>query len=32
VLNHSLEDYDLDNRFRSTLSEASVKFSYTFRF
>jgi hypothetical protein len=32
VINHSLEDFDLDNRFHSALSEASVKFSYTFRF
>jgi hypothetical protein len=32
VINHDLEDYDLDNRFHSALSEASLKFSYTFRF
>jgi hypothetical protein len=32
VLNHDLEDFDLDNRFRSALSEAAIKFSYTFRF
>jgi Domain of unknown function (DUF5916)/Carbohydrate family 9 binding domain-like len=32
VINHNLEDYDFDNRFHSALSEASVKFSYTFRF
>jgi hypothetical protein len=32
VLNHNLEDFDLDNRFHSALSEAAVKFSYTFRF
>ena len=32
VVNHSLEDFDLDNRFHSALSEASVKFGYTFRF
>jgi hypothetical protein len=32
VLNHNLEDFDLDNRFHSQLAEASVKFSYTFRF
>jgi hypothetical protein len=32
VINHNLEDLDLDNRFHSALSEASVKFSYTFRF
>ncbi len=32
VINHDLEDFDLDNRFHSALSEATVKFSYTFRF
>ena len=32
VINHNLEDFDLDNRFHSALSEATVKFSYTFRF
>ncbi len=32
VINHNLEDLDLDNRFHSALSEATVKFSYTFRF
>ena len=32
VVNHDLEDRDLDNRFHSALSEAGVKFSYTFRF
>ena len=32
VINHNLEDFDLDNRFHSELAEASVKFSYTFRF
>ena len=32
VINHNLEDYDLDNRFHSALSEATAKFSYTFRF
>jgi hypothetical protein len=32
VINHNLEDYDLDNRFHSALAEATVKFSYTFRF
>jgi hypothetical protein len=32
VLNHDLEDRDLDNRFHSAVSEAAVKFSYTFRF
>jgi hypothetical protein len=32
VLNHNLEDFDLDDRFHSALAEAAVKFSYTFRF
>ena len=32
VINHNLEDYDLDDRFHSALSEATAKFSYTFRF
>ncbi len=32
VLNHDLEDHDLDNRFHSALSETAVRFSYTFRF
>src|SRR5688572_28030716 len=32
VINHNLEDFDQDNRFHSQLAEASVKFSYTFRF
>jgi hypothetical protein len=32
VINHDLEDRDLDNRFHSAMSEAAVKFSYTFRF
>jgi hypothetical protein len=32
VINHNLEDFDLDNRFHSALSEATAKFSYTFRF
>jgi hypothetical protein len=32
VLNHSLQDLDLDNRFESELAEAAVKFGYTFRF
>jgi hypothetical protein len=32
VLNHNLEDYDLDNRFHSSMSEAVAKFGYTFRF
>jgi hypothetical protein len=32
VLNHNLQDFDLDNRFHSQVSEAAIKFSYTFRF
>jgi hypothetical protein len=32
VLNHDLEDFDLDNRFHSDVWEAAVKLSYTFRF
>jgi len=32
VLNHNLEDFDLDNRFHSEVSEAALKMSYTFRF
>ena len=32
VLNHTLQDFDLDNRFQSMLAEAAIKFSYTFRF
>jgi hypothetical protein len=32
VLNHSLEDLDLDNRFHSAIGEAAIKYSYTFRF
>jgi hypothetical protein len=32
VINHNLEDFDRDNEFHSTFSEATVKFGYTFRF
>jgi hypothetical protein len=32
VINHNLEDYDRDNRFHSTYSEAVAKLNYTFRF
>lgn len=32
VINHSLEDFDLDNRFESQRADATVKASYTFRF
>jgi hypothetical protein len=32
VLNHNLEDFDLDNRFRSLHSDIALKFNYTIRF
>jgi hypothetical protein len=32
VLNHSLQDRDKDNAFKSELADISVKMSYTFRF
>jgi hypothetical protein len=32
VLNHNVEDFDLDNRYHSALADLSVKFNYTFRF
>lgn len=32
VINHTLEDFDRDNRFHSMHSDVSVKFSYTFRY
>ncbi len=32
VLNHTLQDLDRDNRFHTAFSEATVKFSYTFRY
>ena len=32
VLNHNLQDIDLNNRFKSTLADLAVKFNYTFRF
>ncbi len=32
VINHNVEDYDRDNRFRSTVSDMTVKVNYTFRF
>ena len=32
VLNHNLQDADLDNRFESALADLAIKFSYTFRF
>jgi hypothetical protein len=32
VINHNLQDFDRDNRFHSEFSDATLKFSYTFRF
>ena len=32
VFNHNLEDFDNDNRFRSSLSDVRIKANYTFRF
>jgi hypothetical protein len=32
VLNHSLQDRDRDNAFRSDLLDVSIKLNYTFRF
>jgi hypothetical protein len=32
VFNYGLEDFDKDNDFHSTVSDISLKFSYTFRF
>ncbi|MBN1237495.1 MAG: hypothetical protein JXB36_03285 [Gammaproteobacteria bacterium] len=32
VINHNLQDFDEDDRFHSQFSDATVKFSYTFRF
>ncbi|MDG2090849.1 MAG: carbohydrate binding family 9 domain-containing protein [Gammaproteobacteria bacterium] len=32
VLNYNMQDQDKDNRFRSTLSDISVRFRYTFRY
>ena len=32
VINHSLEDFDRDDTFRSKFSDATVKVNYTFRF
>lgn len=32
VLNHSLQDVDLDNRFQSALADLAIKLNYTFRF
>ncbi len=32
VINHNVEDYNRDNRFRSTASDMTAKVNYTFRF
>ena len=32
VLNHNLQDLELNNRFKSTLADLAIKFNYTFRF
>jgi len=32
VINHNVEDFDLDNRFHSYRSDIAIKFNYTFRF
>jgi hypothetical protein len=32
VINHTLDDVDLDNRLRSALAEAAIRINYTFRF
>jgi len=32
VLNHNLQDTDLNNRFESTFADLAIKFNYTFRF
>jgi hypothetical protein len=32
VLNHNLQDFDLNNRFKSALADFAIKFNYTFRF
>jgi hypothetical protein len=32
VINHNLEDFDRDNRFRSQSADVVAKMSYTFRF
>jgi hypothetical protein len=32
VINHMMQDYDLDDRFRSAASDMTLKFSYTFRY
>ena len=32
VLNHNLQDMDLNNRFKSSLSDLAIKLNYTFRY
>lgn len=32
VVNHNMEDLELDNRFHSAVSTVTVKASYTFRY
>jgi len=32
VLNHNLQDADLNNRFESAIADLAIKFNYTFRF
>jgi len=32
VLNHNLQDLDLDNRFQSALADLAIKFNYTLRY
>ena len=32
VLNHNLQDADLDNRLESAVADLAIKFSYTFLF
>ncbi len=32
VINHNLQDFDRDNRFKSQFSDATAKINYTFRF
>jgi hypothetical protein len=32
VVNHTVEDFDLDDRFHSLVSDVAAKISYTFRF
>ncbi len=32
VLNHNLQDFDLDNRFKSAAADLAIKVNYTFRY